>query len=158
MQKILRLFLILFLAGCATTQDKPSEAAHSSNAYDAVLAKSLGADEYGMRQYVIAFLKAGPNRDQDPTAATHLQKAHLENIRRMATEGKLVLAGPFTDDGDLRGIYIFNVPTVEDARKLTETDPAIEAGRLTLELHPWYGSAALVKINSIHKKLSKTPR
>jgi len=158
MQKLLLMFLILFIAGCAKSEKKSAETADASERYDSALAKSLGADEYGMHQYVIAFLKAGPNRDQDPAAAARLQNAHLANIRRMAKEGKLVLAGPFTDDGDLRGIYIFNVPTVEEARKLTETDPAVKAGRLTLELHPWYGSAALNQVNSIHNKLSKVPR
>lgn len=120
---------------------------------DTALALELGADDYGMKQYVMAFLKAGPNRNQNSEEAMKLQKAHLDNITRMANEGKLVLAGPFMDDGDIRGIYIFNVKTIEEARALTETDPAIQAGRLVMELHPWYGSAALMKVNEIHEKL-----
>jgi uncharacterized protein len=120
---------------------------------DSALAEELGADDYGMRQYVMAFLKAGPNRSQSQEEAMKLQKAHLDNITRMANEGTLVLAGPFLDDGDIRGIYIFNVKTIEEARALTETDPAIQAGRLAMELHPWYGSAALMKVNEIHNCL-----
>ena len=120
---------------------------------DTALAIELGADDYGMKQYVMAFLKKGPNRDRTPAQAAELQKAHLANIGRMAEEGKLVLAGPFMDKGELRGIYIFNVTTVEEAQKLTETDPAIQAGSLVMELHPWYGSAALMKVNEIHKSL-----
>ncbi|MFT3701073.1 MAG: YciI family protein [Agriterribacter sp.] len=81
--------------------------------------------------------------------------AHLKNITRLADEGKLVVAGPFMDDQPLRGIFIFNVATVEEAKKLTETDPAIKAGTLIMELHPWYGSAALMQIVSVHKKLTK---
>jgi uncharacterized protein YciI len=123
--------------------------------YNAELAEQLGADDYGMRQYVMAFLKAGPNRDQDSTRAAELQRAHLDNIRKMAEEGDLVLAGPFMDSGEVRGIYIFDVRTVEEARKLTETDPAIKAGALEMELHPWYGSAALMQINEIHGQISK---
>lgn len=65
------------------------------------------------------------------------------------------MAGPFMDDGDIRGIYIFNVKTIEEAQALTETDPAIKAGRLIMELHPWYGSAALMQINQLHKKIAK---
>jgi uncharacterized protein YciI len=125
--------------------------------YDAALAKECGADEYGMRQYVMAFLKKGPNRTQDSLKAARLQRAHLDNIGKLAEAGKLSLAGPFLDDGELRGIYIFNVATVEEAKKLTETDPAIQEGSLIMELHPWYGSAALIKVNELHKKLSKTP-
>ncbi|MCB0521002.1 MAG: hypothetical protein H6577_19920 [Lewinellaceae bacterium] len=120
---------------------------------DTALAQSLGADEYGMKQYVMAFLKSGPERSQNKEEAMRLQKAHLDNISRMAREGSLLLAGPFLDNGDIRGIYIFNVKTVEEAQALTETDPAIKAGRLVMELHPWYGSAALMKLNEIHNQL-----
>lgn len=120
---------------------------------DTALARELGADEYGMKQYVMAFLKAGPNRSQSKEEAMELQKAHLDNIGRMAREGSLVLAGPFLDGGDVRGIYIFDVKTIEEAKALTETDPAIQAGRLVMELHPWYGSAALPKLSEIHEKL-----
>ena len=82
--------------------------------------------------------------------------AHLKNIDRMAEEGTLVLAGPFLGDGDLRGIYIFNVKSIEEARKLTNTDPAIQAGSLKMELMEWYGTATLMAVNNIHQKLSKT--
>ncbi len=124
-------------------------------AYDSSLANGLQANPNGMHPYVMAFLKKGPNRDQDSTTAAQLQKAHMDNILRMAETGKLVLAGPFSDDGEVRGIYIFNVATVEEARALTATDPAIIAGRLTMELHPWYGSATLPLINPLHKRLKK---
>ena len=123
--------------------------------YDSTMAYEFGADEYGMKQYVMAFLKRGPNRSQDSTTAANLQRAHLDNITRLANEGKLVLAGPFLDNGELRGIYIFNVKSVDEAKQLTDTDPAIKAGRLVMELHPWYGSAALMNVNDLHKKLSK---
>lgn len=124
--------------------------------YDSTLAAQLGADEYGMKQYVMAFLKPGPIRDQDSTTAAQLQRAHLDNIFRLADEGKLALAGPFMDDAGLSGIYVFNVKTIEEAKALTETDPAIQAGRLVMELHPWYGSAALMQVNDLHKKLQKS--
>ncbi|WP_043320131.1 YciI family protein [Microbulbifer sp. HZ11] len=128
----------------------------SENAiYDPQLAEALGADQYGMHKYVLALLKAGPNRDQDKASAAELQRAHMANIQRLADEGVLVLAGPFLDGGELRGIYIFDVDTVEEARKLTETDPAIQAGRLVMELHPWYGSAAVKTVNGVHGKLAQ---
>ena len=142
------LFVIIFV-GCIKESPK------AESAFDAALAQKLGADKYGMKQYVMAFLKAGPNRDQDSTTAANLQRAHLDNINRLAEKGKLVLAGPFMDSGDIRGIYIFNVKTTDEAKKLTETDPAIKAGRLIMELHPWYGSAALMEINNLHKKLAE---
>lgn len=103
----------------------------------------------------MAFLKKGQNRSKDSIKATNLQRAHMSNIKRLAKEGKLVIAGPFLDDGILRGIYIFNVKTVEEAKKLTETDPAIQAGSLVMELHPWYGSAALGLVGKYHPKIAK---
>ena len=123
--------------------------------YDSLLAKKLGADEYGMRSYVIAFLKVGPNREQDTLKNAQLMRKHLDNITRMADEGKLAIAGPFMDDGEIKGIYIFNVSTVEEARALTETDPAIKEGRLLMDLHPWYGSAALMTVYETHKRITK---
>ncbi len=126
----------------------------AESTYDSVLAKELGADEYGMKQYVMALLRAGPNRSLDSLASSKLQSAHLENIGRLAKEGKLVLAGPFIHDGPLRGIYVFDVTTLEEAEDLTKTDPAIKAGSLEMELVPWYGSAALLKVNEIHAKIA----
>jgi uncharacterized protein YciI len=74
---------------------------------------------------------------------------------KLAAEGKLVVAGPFMDDQPIRGIFIFNVESVEEAQKLTATDPAIKAGTLVMELHPWYGSAALMQVVPIHNTIEK---
>ena len=127
----------------------------NSMKFDSIRAAKNGADEYGMKKYVMAFLKRGPNRELDKEKANELQAAHLANIGRLAEAGKLVLAGPFFGDGDLRGIYIFNVETIEEAQALTNSDPAIQAGSLVMELLPWYGSAALMEVNEIHKKIAK---
>lgn len=124
--------------------------------FDSLRALKLEADQYGMRKYVMAFLKRGPNRGAiDSAQAVELQKGHMTNIRRLAQDGKLALAGPFYGDGDLRGIYIFAVDNLEEAKKLTESDPAIQAGSLEMELIPWYGSAALMEVNETHKLISK---
>jgi uncharacterized protein YciI len=128
---------------------------HGQATYDAALAAKLGADDNGMKMYVMALLKRGPNRNRPREEAQKLQAAHLANIDRLADEGKLLLAGPFGDDGDLRGIYIFDVRTVAEAEALTKTDPAIQAGQLVMELHPWYGSAAVMTIPELHTRLEK---
>ena len=73
----------------------------------------------------------------------------------MADEGKLILAGPFLDDGELRGIYIFNVKSIKEAKNLSKTDPAIQTGSLVMELKEWYGSAGLIVVNDIHNIISK---
>lgn len=129
--------------------------APNKTVYDETLARKLGADQYGMKTYVMAFLKTGPHRLQDSAARVKLQMAHLKNIQRLAAEGKLVVAGPFLDDQPIKGIFIFNVSAIEEAKKLTETDPAIKAGSLVMELHPWYGSAALSEILNLHYRIQK---
>lgn len=148
MKKLLASSLILLSAAFIQAQD-------TTEVYDSLYAQNVGADDYGMRSYVMAFLKSGPNRDQTPEEAAELQAAHMENIGRLADEGVLVLAGPFLDDGELRGIYIFAVESVEEAQALTATDPAVQEGRLIMELHPWYGSAAVMEVNEIHQKIAK---
>jgi len=146
-KRVIFIALVLLTFG-VTAQD-------STAVFDSVYAEKLGADDYGMRSYVMAFLKAGPNRNQSKEEAEKLQAAHMANIGRMAEEGKLVLAGPFLDDDELKGIYIFAVETVEEAEALTSSDPAIKAGRLVMELHPWYGSAAVMEVGEIHERIAK---
>lgn len=97
--------------------------------------------EYEMATYQIAFLRKGPawSAEESPERA-RLQEAHMAHIRKMAETGKLILAGPFADDGDLRGLFIFRTDTLEEAKALAEQDPSVQAGRLRIEWHPWYAA------------------
>ncbi|MFT6727218.1 MAG: hypothetical protein ACI9RU_002434 [Litorivivens sp.] len=163
--KIYFIYLLLctcFLFAC-TPESTPSvgildveeinEAAVTT--FDSLKAQEYGADAYGMRKYVIAFLKSGPNRDLPKAEADSLQAAHMANIGKMSDEGKLAIAGPFFEDVDLQGIYIFAVESLEEAQALTNSDPAIQAGTLVMELKEWYGSAALMAVSDIHGTLAK---
>lgn len=88
--------------------------------------------------YVFGLLVRGPNWTPAVTEETKkLQEGHMANIKRLSEAGKLVLAGPFIDGGERRGVFIFKVDTLEEAQALTETDPAVKAGRLKIELHRW---------------------
>ncbi len=131
------------------------ETTETTDGFDSTLAAKYGADAYGMKTYVMAFLNRGPNRPKDSAQSAELMRAHLDNIGRLAKEGKLVLAGPFYGDGDLRGIYIFDTDNIDTARAYTATDPAIIYGSLEMELIKWYGSAGLMAIPEVHKKISK---
>nr|WP_294926493.1 YciI family protein [uncultured Flavobacterium sp.] len=125
--------------------------------YDEKLAKSLNADEYGMKKYVFCLLKTGTNTTASKEETKKLFEGHMENINKLATEGKLVVAGPFMkNDRNYRGIYIFNVATIEEAKALVATDPAIKANLLEAELTPWYATAALQETLKIHEKITKT--
>ena len=129
--------------------------AQNSSVYDSVLAKKLGADEYGMKQYVMAFLKKGTVAITDKAKSGELMKGHMTNINKLAAEGKLVVAGPMMDDTGLEGIFIFNVKTVAEAEALSLSDPAVKAGIFAMEYHPWYATAALMQVVDTHSHLQK---
>ena len=91
-----------------------------------------------MATYYFSFLRHGPKWTPEKTPETEkLQAAHMANINAMAKTGKLVIAGPFENGGDYSGVYVFKVRTLEEAKALAESDPAIKAGRLAAEVHPW---------------------
>lgn len=95
---------------------------------------------YLMQQYYMVFLKRGATRNQDSTEATRLQQEHLAHLSRMAREGYASLIGPMGDDGEVRGIVVFNTPTQEMADSLARLDPMVQAGRLEVEVHPWWAA------------------
>lgn len=99
-----------------------------------------GDTTYLMQQYYVVFLKTGKNRSQDSTVAAELQKQHLAHFSRMAEEGYLSLVGPFGDDGDIRGIAVYNTPTQKMADSLAKLDPMVKSGRLEVEIHPWWSA------------------
>lgn len=99
-----------------------------------------GDSTYLMQQYYIVFLKRGANQNQDSTEAAELQRQHLAHLSRMAEEGYLNMAGPFADDGDIRGIAIYNTATQRQADSLARLDPMVQAGRLEVEIHPWWAA------------------
>ena len=125
--------------------------------FDSTLAKQYGADEYGMKMYVLVILKTGSSTLQDKDSISALFSGHMANIGRLADAGQLVVAGPFgKNDKDFRGIFILDVKTTDEARALLQTDPAIAAHLLEPELLPWYGSAALPAYLPVHKKIAKS--
>jgi uncharacterized protein len=153
MKRMRALLILLFL--CVTSVAIAQEPKTPS--FDPELARKLGADERGMKTYVLCILKTGPNdakvlgKEREGVFA-----GHFANIGRLAKEGQLVVAGPFGKNDRLwRGLYIFNVPTVEEAEKLVILDPAVKAGVFVYELTPWYGSAAMMIVPETHKRIEK---
>ena len=153
MRRSLMLLILLLASGSAANAQTPTEPTNPN--YDSALAKKLGADDLGMRQYVMCFLKTGPLKVTDEAKRKDLMAGHFGMINRLAKQGKLILAGPFMDGGEFRGIYLFDVKTVEEAQKLTETDPSIKEGYFKVEFIKWYGSAALMEVNGTHTKIAK---
>jgi uncharacterized protein len=101
-------------------------------------AASKQKTEDRVRQYWFVMLVKGTNRTHDSATAAKIQEGHMANINRLYYEGKLKVAGPFGDDGNWRGIFIFDCKTKEEVETLLSTDPAIAAGRLACEIHPWW--------------------
>lgn len=124
--------------------------------YDKALADSLGADDYGMKSYVLVMLKTGSNKVEDKATRDSLFKGHMANIGRLADLGKLVVAGPLKkNDKTYRGIFILNVKTIGEANDLLISDPAVAAKLLDAELYQWYGSAALPEYLKYHDRIEK---
>ena len=122
------------------------------------LADSLGADERGMKNYMLIILKTGPKDAEiiDKAKRAELFKGHFSNMEAMEKAGKLKLAGPFASKNNLqyRGIFILDVKTEEEAKELLQNDPTIKSGVFEAEILPWYGSAAIPMHLKYHKMIS----
>ena len=153
------LVLTLFIAckketnGAIETTEESVETVTSNKALkEELIAKGFQVFDYVdektkdttlMQQYFIAFLKSGPNRSQSEEEANKLQSAHLAHLGKMYELGYADISGPFGDDGEIRGITIYNVPTLEMADSLANSDPMVKAGRLVIEIHPWWAGKGL---------------
>lgn len=141
--------------GSKAPEAKASEAKPAAPAFDAALAQRVGADANGMRSYVLVILKSGPKRMPEGDARKAMFAGHFANMERLSEQGKLVVAGPFAADPDgWRGLFVFAVKDIEEARALTATDPVIANGEMVAEYHRWYGSAANMLIPELHKQVT----
>jgi uncharacterized protein len=124
--------------------------------YDSALAKKYNADDYGMKKYVLVILKTGSKTTEDKKLRDSLFAGHMDNINRLVKINKLVVAGPLgKNDKTYRGIFILDVKTIEEANALLQTDPAVKAELLAVELYEWYGSAALPAYLDASEKVGK---
>jgi uncharacterized protein YciI len=148
------LVLAILTAMLALAQASPAEDAPPPG-YDEALAQSVGADEYGMRRYVLVILKTGPNRVPDGPERDEMFRGHFANMQRLSDEGKLALAGPLDGVDGWRGLFVMAVPDIEEAKTLVATDPVIIKGEMVAEYHKYYGSAALMTVAETHKRVQK---
>lgn len=154
---MLMLVTVLSLFACKTISQESIEQKLDKPKFNADLSKELGADDYGMKPYVLVILNTGPE-DKNITnklERTKLFKGHFDNMGKLAKEGKLVLAGPLSGNQPKRGLFILNVATIAEAEELVKTDPTVKAGIFTYDLTQYYGSAALMKVNEIHETVQK---
>ena len=137
---------ILLLADLTFGQINPIDDTLKTNPkFDKILADKLGGDDYGMKSYFLVILKTGSNTSTDKVYISENFKGHMENIQNLVAQGKLVVAGPLEkNEHSYRGIFILNnIKSIEEAKDLLYTDPAIKNKLLDFDLFKWYGSAAL---------------
>jgi len=138
------LILILVIFSIPTLANSDNAQLKTNPNYDAKLAAALGADDYGMKKFVLVILKTGSNTSTDKYLKNEAFRGHLDNINRLVDEKKLIVAGPLGEnDKTYRGIFILDVIGIDEANEILLSDPAIKANYLTTELIEWYGSAAL---------------
>lgn len=150
--KVIRFAMLvaLFVAQASFAQERAA-----ASAFDEALATRLGADERGMRSYVLVILKTGPNKVPAGPERDEMFRGHFANMKRLSEEGKLALAGPLDGVDGWRGLFVFAVPDIEEAKKLAATDPVIVKGEMVAEYHKYYGSAALMLVPETHDSLAK---
>lgn len=141
------LILATLLVNLATGQSNKLEkdTLNSNPNYEKALADSLGGDEYGMKSYFFVILKTGTNKTKDKELISESFRGHMDNINRLIKKRKLIVAGPLEEnENSYRGIFILNnIKSIEGAKELLQTDPAIKNGLLDYEIFTWYGSAAI---------------
>ncbi|MDX2273869.1 MAG: YciI family protein [Hyphomonadaceae bacterium] len=146
MKRFILLLCSVLLVACATT---PAATTGS-------LAEQLGADERGMRSYVLVILKTGPYTPASEQESSTLFAGHFANIERLANEGHLLVAGPLGEnDNAYRGIFVISTASIDEARALVATDPTVAAGVFTVEAYRLYSSAALMQIPELHRQITE---
>ncbi len=135
--------LLVLCALCFGTL--PALAAEESAAPEAKGKAASGMPE-GMKQYWFVMLSKGPRRSETiaPEQVAELQAGHMAHMVAQHEAGRLVMAGPFGDDGDWRGIQIYDAGSREEVEAICAEDPAVRAGRLACEVRPWWGQVGTV--------------
>src|SRR5690606_13398732 len=118
-------------------------------------ARSLGADDNGMRSYVLVILRSSATPVPEGPGRNEMFRGHFANMKRLSDEGKLALAGPLDGVDGWRGLFVLAVADIGEAKRLVATDPVIEKGEMVAEYHTYYGSAALMMIRDLHEKIAK---
>ncbi len=134
MRKAVLLFSIFLLPFLSTGQVKTDE--QGSQYFE----MQEGDTVYVMKKYFLVFLKSGENRSQNELETEKIQAAHLAHMDSLAAIGQLDIAGPMAEDGEIRGIVVLRVPDKARAEACVLADPAVKAGRLSYEIHPWWAA------------------
>ena len=101
-------------------------------------------EKFEMKEYYLVFLKEGPHRNQDSVTASKIQERHLAYLTKMYDDDKMSICGPLMDENAIKGMCVYHVGSLEEAKRLAEGDPAVKSGRLLVEVHPWYSAKGMI--------------
>ncbi len=92
----------------------------------------------GMEQYTLVLMKRGDKWNPDAPEIAEKLKQHRAFVEQMTAQGQIAIAGVFPPSvpGELRAVEIFRVGP-EQTATLLKDDPAIKAGLVKPEIHPW---------------------
>lgn len=152
--RIVPAFIVVLIISTMSTRAQNTESP-AAPSFNAELARTVGADDFGMRKYVLVILKTGPTPLPPGPERDEMFKGHMANINRLAKEGILAQAGPLDGVDGWRGLFMLAVPDIEEAKKHVATDPVIIKGEMIAEYHKHYGSAALMLVNANHDTIAK---
>lgn len=108
--------------------------------FDVTIADST----YHMKQYWFVLYTKGDAAPLDSATAAATLQAHLEHQDEQAKRGLIRMGGPFGDQGDWRGLLLYDCETKEEVEGYLKADPFVRAGQLKYEIHPWYGAVGTV--------------
>ncbi len=101
-----------------------------------ILAIAVTTQVTAQQQYSFVFLHKKQHVDTLLDAELEkLMEGHLANIERLASEGKLLAAGPFGGGG---GLFIMNSASKTQVEEWIGTDPGIRAQRWNVEILPYF--------------------
>jgi len=104
--------------------------------FDVTIADST----YHMKQYWFVLYTKGDAAPLDSATSAATLKAHLEHQGEQAKRGLIQMGGPFGDNGDWRGLLLYDCDTKEEVEGYLKADPFVRAGQLKYEIHPWFGA------------------
>ncbi|MEQ9188435.1 MAG: YciI family protein [Cryomorphaceae bacterium] len=133
-KSILAICCALLWSTISVAQDAPREFEYES-----------GDTTYIMKQYQFCLYLTGNEGSQSEEEKATMQQAHLKHLSGLEEKG-LIMAGPFGDDGEKRGVLLFDLATTEEASALVLDDPMVIAQRLSFECHPlWLAKGTTLK-------------
>ena len=141
LKKLVLAAILVFSVSCIEKVDTPGQVKLDSTKVEVEDAPTE------MAEYFVVILKRGPKWTAEMTPEIEkVLEGHFANIKKLTKEGKLAVAGPFfgqEGEGALAGLFIFKVDSIEEAIRLAEQDPGVQAGRFTFEAITWYGPKGL---------------